>query len=72
MLRGEVYDGVGACKRMEQWLIDNHSFQALYAVTELTEKDFWVMFDQTLYRCGISFEDFVVPLVSLVYLLTTI
>jgi delta24-sterol reductase len=47
-----VYDGVAACKRMEQWLIDNHSFQALYAVTELTEKDFWVMFDQTLYRSG--------------------
>jgi delta24-sterol reductase len=57
VLRGEVYDGVAACKRMEQWLIDNHSFQALYAVTELTEKDFWVMFDQTLYRnCRVKYK----------------
>eukprot|EP00850_Spirogloea_muscicola_P019288 SM000187S03905 [mRNA] locus=s187:87488:91934:- [translate_table: standard] len=49
VLRGEEYDGCAAVDRMEQFLIDSHSFQALYAVTELTERDFWRMFNIQLY-----------------------
>lgn len=52
ILRGEEFDGIQACRNIERWLIDNHGFQALYAVTELNEKDFWRMFDAGLYsRC---------------------
>lgn len=50
ILRGEEFDGIAACRRIEQWLIENHGYQALYAVTELSEKDFWRMFDGTLYN----------------------
>lgn len=49
IFRGEVFDGVEACRKLEKWLIENHGFQALYAVTELSEKDFWQMFDASLY-----------------------
>eukprot|EP00850_Spirogloea_muscicola_P014972 SM000111S18795 [mRNA] locus=s111:219051:223451:+ [translate_table: standard] len=49
VLRGEEYDGCAAVDRMEQFLIDSHSFQALYAVTELSERDFWRMFNIQLY-----------------------
>lgn len=49
IFRGEEFDGIDACKKIEQWLIENHGFQALYAVTELNERDFWRMFDATLY-----------------------
>ncbi|CAI5483772.1 unnamed protein product [Closterium sp. Yama58-4] len=49
VLRGEEFDGVAAVQRMEKWLIENASFQALYAVTELNERDFWRMFDASLY-----------------------
>lgn len=49
ILRGEEFDGVEACRKIERWLIQNHGFQALYAVTELNEKDFWRMFDAGLY-----------------------
>ncbi|KAH7439533.1 hypothetical protein KP509_04G065800 [Ceratopteris richardii] len=52
ILCGEEFDGVEACKQIERWLIQNHGFQALYAVTELNERDFWRMFDASLYsRC---------------------
>ncbi|CAI5496326.1 unnamed protein product [Closterium sp. Naga37s-1] len=49
VMRGEEFDGVAAVQRMEKWLIENASFQALYAVTELNERDFWRMFDVSLY-----------------------
>eukprot|EP00850_Spirogloea_muscicola_P012248 SM000078S22107 [mRNA] locus=s78:407625:411894:- [translate_table: standard] len=49
VLRGEEYDGCAAVDRMEQFLIDSYSFQALYAVTELSERDFWRMFNIQLY-----------------------
>eukprot|EP00249_Psilotum_nudum_P019714 c27383_g1_i1 orf=2123-3829(+) len=52
VLRGEDFDGVEAVRKIESWLIANHGFQALYAVSELSEKDFWRMFDASLYaRC---------------------
>ncbi|BBN12448.1 Delta24-sterol reductase [Marchantia polymorpha subsp. ruderalis] len=50
VFRGEEFDGVAAVKKLEQWLIDNKAFQALYAVSELNEQDFWRMFDATLYN----------------------
>ncbi|XP_022991438.1 delta(24)-sterol reductase [Cucurbita maxima] len=50
VLRGEVFDGAEAVRRMEKWLLENHGFQALYAVSELNEKDFWRMFDAELYE----------------------
>ncbi|MBA0815490.1 hypothetical protein Gohar_000258 [Gossypium harknessii] len=50
VLRGEVFDGAEAVRKMEQWLIKNHSFQPQYAVSELNEKDFWRMFDADLYE----------------------
>ncbi|XVF43409.1 hypothetical protein PTKIN_Ptkin02bG0037800 [Pterospermum kingtungense] len=50
VLRGEVFDGADAVRKMEQWLIENHSFQPQYAVSELNEKDFWRMFDAGLYE----------------------
>lgn len=50
VLRREVYDGAAAVDKMEKWLIKNNSFQALYAVTELSEQNFWKMFDSTLYH----------------------
>lgn len=50
IFRGEEFDGIEACRRIEQWLLENHGFQALYAVTELNEKDFWRMFDASLYN----------------------
>lgn len=50
VLRGEVFDGSGAVSRMEHWLIENHGFETQYAVSELSEKDFWRMFDGELYE----------------------
>ncbi|KAL7001512.1 Delta(24)-sterol [Sarracenia purpurea var. burkii] len=50
VLRGEVFDGAEVVRRMEKWLIENHSFQPQYTVTELSEKDFWKMFDAGLYE----------------------
>ncbi|KAK9676484.1 hypothetical protein RND81_11G080000 [Saponaria officinalis] len=50
IFRGEVFDGVEAVRRMEKWLIENHGFQPQYAVSELSEKDFWRMFDASLYE----------------------
>ncbi|XVF03051.1 hypothetical protein REPUB_Repub04eG0226900 [Reevesia pubescens] len=50
VLRGEVFDGAEAVCKMEQWLVENHSFQPQYAVSELNEKDFWRMFDAGLYE----------------------
>ncbi|MBA0572950.1 hypothetical protein Golob_000250 [Gossypium lobatum] len=50
VLRGEVFDGAEAVRKMEQWLIKNNSFQPQYAVSELNEKDFWRMFDADLYE----------------------
>ncbi|KAL9265704.1 Delta(24)-sterol reductase-like protein [Drosera capensis] len=50
ILRGEVFDGAEAVCRMENWLIENHGFQPQYAVSELSEKNFWRMFDASLYE----------------------
>nr|AXG64151.1 sterol side chain reductase 2 [Alkekengi officinarum] len=50
VLRGEPFDGAEKCRQLELWLIENHGFQAQYAVTELSEKNFWRMFDNTLYE----------------------
>ncbi|KAJ6312107.1 hypothetical protein OIU77_013790 [Salix suchowensis] len=50
VLRGEVFDGANAVRRMEDWLIENHGFQPQYAVSELNEKKFWRMFDADLYE----------------------
>ena len=50
VLRGEEYDGAEAVRRMEEWMIKNHSFQPQYAVSELSEKNFWRMFDAGLYE----------------------
>jgi Delta24-sterol reductase len=50
ILRGEEYNLEAAVDAMEAWLIDNHGYQALYAVTQLTEQDFWRMFDKKLYK----------------------
>ncbi|XP_073012368.1 delta(24)-sterol reductase-like [Typha latifolia] len=50
VLRGEVFDGAQAVRNLEQWLIQNQSFQPQYAVSELSEKDFWRMFDCSHYE----------------------
>lgn len=50
IFRGEEFDGAESVKRLEQWLIENHSYQPQYAVTELNEKDFWRMFDASHYE----------------------
>ncbi|KAL9267830.1 Delta(24)-sterol reductase-like protein [Drosera capensis] len=50
ILRGEVFDGSEAVRRLENWLIENHGFQPQYAVSELSEKNFWRMFDASLYE----------------------
>nr|CAB3451579.1 unnamed protein product [Digitaria exilis] len=50
VLRGEEFNGAEAVRRLEQWLIANHGYQAQYAVSELSEKDFWRMFDATHYE----------------------
>ncbi|KAF6160798.1 hypothetical protein GIB67_035999 [Kingdonia uniflora] len=50
VFRGEEFDGAEAVRRMENWLIKNHGFQPQYAVSELNEKDFWKMFDASLYE----------------------
>jgi delta24-sterol reductase len=49
VLRGEEFDGAEAVRRLEQWLIANHGYQAQYAVSELSERDFWRMFDASHY-----------------------
>ncbi|XP_008797923.2 delta(24)-sterol reductase-like [Phoenix dactylifera] len=49
VLRGEVFDGAEAVGRLEEWLIRNHGFQPQYSVSELTEQNFWRMFDRSLY-----------------------
>ena len=50
VLRGEVYDGVQAVRNMENWLIEIHGFQPQHSVTEMSEKEFWKMFDSELYE----------------------
>lgn len=50
ILRGEKYDTNLALHKLEQWLIENHGYQTLYAYTELSESDFWKMFDKSLYE----------------------
>ncbi|CAN6238954.1 unnamed protein product [Urochloa humidicola] len=50
VLRGEEFNGAEAVRKLEQWLIVNHGFQAQYAVSELSEKDFWRMFDASHYE----------------------
>ncbi|KAE8719223.1 Delta(24)-sterol reductase [Hibiscus syriacus] len=50
VLRGEVFDGAEAVRKMEKWMIENHSFQPQYTVSELNEKDFWKMFNADLYE----------------------
>lgn len=50
VLRGEVFNGAEAVRNLEEWLIQNHGFQPQYAVSELTEKNFWRMFDGSHYE----------------------
>lgn len=50
VLRGEEFDGAEAVRRLEEWLIQNHGFQPQYSVSELSEKNFWRMFDAGLYE----------------------
>ncbi|XP_042434683.1 delta(24)-sterol reductase-like [Zingiber officinale] len=50
VLRGEEFDGAQAVRNLEQWLIQNHGFQPQYSVSELTEKNFWRMFDGSHYE----------------------
>lgn len=50
ILRGEKWNAAEASHKLEQWLIKNHGYQTLYAITELNETDFWKMFDKTLYE----------------------
>ncbi|AQK55232.1 nana2-like1 [Zea mays] len=50
VLRGEDFDGAQAVHRLEQWVISNHGYQAQYAVSELSGKDFWRMFDASHYH----------------------
>lgn len=50
VLRGEVFDGSEAVRQMELWLIENNCFQPQYAVSELSEKNFWRMFDASHYE----------------------
>lgn len=50
VLRGEVFDGADAVRRLENWMIENHCFQPQYAVSELNEKSFWRMFDAGVYE----------------------
>ncbi|KAG8365688.1 hypothetical protein BUALT_Bualt18G0132700 [Buddleja alternifolia] len=58
VLRGEQFDGAEAVRQMENWLIENHGFQAQYSVSELTEKNFWRMFDAGLYEhCRCKYGD---------------
>ena len=49
VLRGEEFNGAEAVHRLEQWLIENHGYQPQYAVSELSERDFWRMFDASHY-----------------------
>lgn len=57
ILRGEKFDASAASHALEQWLIQNHGYQTLYAVTELSEGDFWKMFDKTLYdKCRTRYK----------------
>ncbi|CAL9113864.1 delta(24)-sterol reductase [Musa acuminata AAA Group] len=49
VLRGEEFDGAEAVHRLEEWLIQNHGFQPQYSVSELSEDNFWRMFDRELY-----------------------
>ncbi|KAJ6690014.1 hypothetical protein OIU85_006314 [Salix viminalis] len=57
VLRGEVFDGADAVRRMEDWLVENRGFQPQYAVSELNEKKFWRMFDADLYEhCRKKYE----------------
>uniref|UniRef100_M0ZYW4 DWARF1/DIMINUTO n=1 Tax=Solanum tuberosum TaxID=4113 RepID=M0ZYW4_SOLTU len=45
-----VFMGIEAVRRLETWFIKNHGFQPQYAVPELSEKNFWRMFDGGLYE----------------------
>ncbi|RZR92736.1 hypothetical protein BHM03_00021091 [Ensete ventricosum] len=49
VLRGEEFDGAVAVHRLEEWLIQNHGFWPQYSVSELSENNFWRMFDRELY-----------------------
>lgn len=50
LFRGEEFDGAEAVRQLEEWLIQNRGFQPQYAVSELTEKNFWRMFDGAHYE----------------------
>lgn len=48
--RGHSWWAPDAVKQFERWMIDHHSYSALYAIVELDEAAFERMFDRTLYR----------------------
>lgn len=50
VLRGEEFNGTEAVHQLEEWLTQNHGFQPQYAVSELTERNFWRMFDGAHYE----------------------
>jgi len=50
VLRGEVFDGTLAVHRLEEFLIQKHGYQPQYSVSELSETNFWRMFDGDLYE----------------------
>ncbi|CAL9165177.1 unnamed protein product [Musa hybrid cultivar] len=50
VFRGEEFDGAEVVRALEEWMIQNHGFQAQYSVSELTEKNFWRMFDASHYE----------------------
>jgi len=49
VLRGEDYNALDALREMEAFLIENRGYQALYAVTQMSRRDFRRMFDCALY-----------------------
>jgi delta24-sterol reductase len=47
--KNEPYDAMAAIHNMEQWLIANRGYQALYAFSMLSREDHRKMFDMSLY-----------------------
>lgn len=43
------FDGIEELKKLEQFVISHHGYQAMYARTTMTKQDFRKMFDHTVY-----------------------
>ncbi|KAL3894290.1 MAG: hypothetical protein SGCHY_005362, partial [Lobulomycetales sp.] len=48
--QGRNFDGRAATREFEAWLRQHRGYQATYAVTEQTAKEYYTMFDDTLYK----------------------